>query len=157
MEAPDLPGLSDDNTPIPQVSLQGYAQRISGVLDAQPEPVVLVGQSSGGSVISQAAEQRPDKIEMLVYVGAFLLRDGETVLSASENDTESLVLANLVMSGTDLPPHSGRTPSGKPHSPTARSRTWSGRRPGSSPRPWLRSPLRFPSPKRTTAGYLGCT
>ena len=49
-------------------------------------------------VISQAAEQRPDKVEMLVYVGAFLLRDGESVLSVSENDTESLVLANLVMS-----------------------------------------------------------
>jgi pimeloyl-ACP methyl ester carboxylesterase len=35
---------------------------------------------------------------MLVYVGAYLLRNGETLLSASENDTESLVLANLVMS-----------------------------------------------------------
>ncbi len=98
VEAPDLPGHGDDHTPIPQVSLQGYAERISEVLDAQPEPVVLVGQSSGGVAISQAAEQRPDKVEMLVYVGAFLLRDGETILSASENDTESLVLSNLVMS-----------------------------------------------------------
>jgi len=98
VEAPDLPGLGDDNTPILEVSLQCYAERISGVLDAQLEPVVLVGQSMGCMVISQAAEQRPDKIEMLVYVGAFLLRDGETLLSASENDTESLVLANLVMS-----------------------------------------------------------
>lgn len=98
VEAPDLPGNGDDRTPIPEVSLQSYADRISQVLDAQPEPVVLVGQSSGGVAISQAAEQRPDKIEMLVYVGAYLLRDGETLLSASENDTESLVLANLVMS-----------------------------------------------------------
>ena len=98
VEAPDLPGSGDDNTPIPQVSLQGYAERISEVLDAQPEQVVLVGQSSGGVAVSQAAEQSPDKIEMLVYVGAYLLRDGETLLSAGENDTESLVLANLVMS-----------------------------------------------------------
>jgi pimeloyl-ACP methyl ester carboxylesterase len=98
VEAPDLPGSGDDNTPIPEVSLQAYADRISEVLDAQPEPVVLVGQSSGGVAVSQAAEQRPDKIHMLVYVGAYLLRDGETLLSAGENDTESLVLANLVMS-----------------------------------------------------------
>ena len=98
VEAPDLPGSGDDNTPIPDVSLQAYADRISEVLDAQPEPVVLVGQSSGGVAVSQAAEQRPDKIHMLVYVGAYLLRDGETLLSAGENDTESLVLANLVMS-----------------------------------------------------------
>ncbi len=98
VESPDLPGSGDDHTPIPEVSLQAYAERISGVLDAQPEPVVLVGQSSGGVAVSQAAEQRPDKIQLLVYVGAYLLRDGETLLSAGENDTESLVLANLVMS-----------------------------------------------------------
>ncbi len=98
VQAPDLPGHGDDHTPIPQVTLHGYAERISEVLDAQPEPVVLVGQSAGGVAISQAAEQRPDKVEMLVYVGAYLLRDGETPLSASENDTESLILPNLVMS-----------------------------------------------------------
>jgi pimeloyl-ACP methyl ester carboxylesterase len=72
--------------------------RISEVLDAQPEPAVLVGQSMGGMVISQATEQRPDKVETLVYVGAYLLRDGESLLSAAENDTGSLILANLVMS-----------------------------------------------------------
>ncbi len=77
VEAPDLPGHGDDRTPIPQVSLQGYADRICRVLDAQPEPVVLVGHSSGGLVISQAAEQRPDKVKMLVYLAAFLLRDCE--------------------------------------------------------------------------------
>ena len=97
-EAPDLPGSGDDPTPIPEVSLQGYADWISGVLDAQSEPVVLVGHSSGGSVISQAAEQRPDKVKMLVYLAAFLLRDGEVLLSVAGNDTESLILPNLVMS-----------------------------------------------------------
>ena len=97
-EAPDLPGSGDDPTPIHEVSLQGYADRIAGVLDAQPEPVVLVGHSSGGTVISQAAEQRPDKVELLVYLAAFLLRDGETLFGAAENETGSLVLPNLVMS-----------------------------------------------------------
>lgn len=98
VEAPDLPGHGDDRTPIPEVSLQSYADRISEVLEAQPEPVVLVGHSSGGQAISQAAEQRPEKIKMLVYLAAFLLRDGETVFSVGENDTESLILSNLVIS-----------------------------------------------------------
>ena len=98
VEAPDLPGSGDDPTPIEEVSLQGYADRISEVLDAHPEPAVLVGQSSGGSVISQAAEQRPGKVETLVYVAAYLLRDGESLSSVAENDTESLLLSNLVMS-----------------------------------------------------------
>jgi pimeloyl-ACP methyl ester carboxylesterase len=98
VEAPDLPGHGDDQTPIPEVSLQGYADRLSEVLDAQPEPVVLVGHSSGGQAISQAAEQRPEKVKLLVYLSAFLLRDGESVFSVGENDTESLILPNLVMS-----------------------------------------------------------
>ena len=55
VQAPDLPGSGDDPTPIPEVSLRGYAERICGVLDARPEPAVLVGHSSGGSVVSQAA------------------------------------------------------------------------------------------------------
>ena len=98
VEALDLPGHGNDQTPIPEVSLQGYADRISEVLDAQPEPVVLVGHSSGGQAISQAAEQRPEKVRLLVYLSAFLLRDGESVFSVGENDTESLILPNLVIS-----------------------------------------------------------
>jgi pimeloyl-ACP methyl ester carboxylesterase len=96
--APDLPGSGDDPTPIHEVSLQGYADRITGVLDAQPGPVVLVGHSSGGTAISQAAERRPDKVKLLVYLAAFLLRDGETLFGVAENETGSLVLPNLVMS-----------------------------------------------------------
>jgi pimeloyl-ACP methyl ester carboxylesterase len=98
VEAPDLPGHGDDRTPIPEISLQSYADRVSQVLDAQPEPVLLVGHSIGGAVISQAAEQRPDKVETLVYLTAFLLRDGEAVLSALENDTESLLPSAMVRS-----------------------------------------------------------
>lgn len=98
VEAPDLPGSGDDPTPIHEVSLQGYANRISEVLDAQAEPVVLVGHSSGGTVVSQTAEQRPDKVKLLVYLAAFLLRDGETLFEVGENETGSLVLPNLVMS-----------------------------------------------------------
>lgn len=98
VQAPDLPGLGDDPTPIPEVSLRSYADRICEVLNTRPEPAVLVGQSMGGMVISQAAEQCPEMVSMLVYVGAYLLRDGETALSVSENDSESLVVPNLEIS-----------------------------------------------------------
>lgn len=96
--APDLPGSGDDPTPIHEVSLQGYADRVSEVLAAQSGPVVLVGHSSGGVAISQAAERRPEKVKLLVYLAAFLLRDGETLFGVAENETGSLVLPNLVMS-----------------------------------------------------------
>lgn len=95
---PDLPGHGEDRIPIPEVSLQKYAGRVCEVLDAQFEPVTLVGHSMGGVVISQAAERCPEKVQVLVYLTAFLLRDGETLLSVAENDTEAIILPNLVMS-----------------------------------------------------------
>jgi pimeloyl-ACP methyl ester carboxylesterase len=50
----------------------------------------------GGIVISQAAEYRPEKVDTLVYLTAFLLRDGESLLQAAARDTETLVLPNLL-------------------------------------------------------------
>lgn len=97
VEAPDLPGHGKDKTPIREVSLQGYADRVCKVLDAQSEPVILLGHSMGGIVISQTAEYRPEKIKTLVYLTAFLLQNGEFMLQVGGGDTEALVLPNLVM------------------------------------------------------------
>lgn len=93
----DLPGHGGDTTPIGQVTLRAYADRVCSVLDAQSEPVILVGHSMGGVVITQAAEYRPQKIDTLVYLSAFLLRNGELLLQVAEEDTEALVLRNLIM------------------------------------------------------------
>ena len=95
--APDLPSHGRDKTPFSAVSLQGYVDSVGKVIDAQQEPVILVGHSMGGSmVIPQAAEYRPDKIRTLVYVAARLLRNGDSSLSDGQGDTESLLLPNLV-------------------------------------------------------------
>lgn len=50
------------------------------MLDARPEPVILVGDSMGDIAISQPTEYRPHKVEALVYLTANLLRDGESLL-----------------------------------------------------------------------------
>jgi pimeloyl-ACP methyl ester carboxylesterase len=95
--APDLPSHGRDKTPLSAVSLQGYVDSVCKVIDAQREPVILVGHSMGGlMVVPQAAEYRPDKIRSLVYVAARLLRNGESSLSDGQGDTESLLLPNLV-------------------------------------------------------------
>lgn len=97
VEAPDLPGHGNDRTPIGQISLQGYADRICQLLGAQPEPVILVGHSMGGVAISQAAEHRPDKIKTLVYLSGNLLGNGESLFEVAQEDEESLVPPNLVV------------------------------------------------------------
>ena len=96
--APDLPGHGEDKRSIADITLQAYTDRVCQILDEQSDPVILVGHSMGGVVITQTAEYRPDKIRKLVYVTGFLLKNGEFLLQHAEPDTESLVLPNLIMS-----------------------------------------------------------
>lgn len=77
--APDLPGHGDDRTPAAEVTLPAYVDRVCEALASVDEPAVLVGHSMGGIVISQAAEQCPERVKTLVYLAAFLLPDGQTV------------------------------------------------------------------------------
>ena len=96
--APDLPGHGTDETPLGEVSLQTYVDRVCQILDAQSEQVILVGHSTGGAVITQAAENRPDKVDMLIYLTAYLLRNREFIFHYVEMDTNALVLPIIVMS-----------------------------------------------------------
>ncbi len=84
--------------PIPQVTLDAYTQKVCKVLDAQQEPVILVGHSLGGITISQVAEHRPLKIKTLVYLTAFLLRNGQSRASVRKEDSESLAAGNVILS-----------------------------------------------------------
>jgi pimeloyl-ACP methyl ester carboxylesterase len=95
---PDLPAHGIDKAATASVTLKAYAERVIDVLDAFPEPVILVGHSMGGVVITEAAQTRPGKISKLVYVTAFLLEDGETLLDVATQDPLALVMPNLVMS-----------------------------------------------------------
>ncbi len=97
VEAPDLPGHGNDKPPISEISLQSYADRICRLLDAQSEPVILVGHSMGGVAISQAAEHRPDKIKTLGYLTGNLVRNDESLFQVAQEDKESLVPPNLVV------------------------------------------------------------
>jgi pimeloyl-ACP methyl ester carboxylesterase len=93
----DLPGHGRDWTKAPDVSMQSYVDSVCKHLDAQPEPVILVGHSRGGIVISQTAEYRPTKIQTLVYLAAYLIPNGEAMLPTALSDTESLLASNLVV------------------------------------------------------------
>lgn len=93
-----MPGHGKDKTPIPEITLQAYTDSVCKILDAQPEQVLLVGHSMGGAVISKAAEYRPEKIKTLVYLTAFLLRNGESMAPIAQGDTESLATPNIIFS-----------------------------------------------------------
>jgi pimeloyl-ACP methyl ester carboxylesterase len=68
-EAIDLPGHGRDETPIGEVTLEAYTERLCQTLAARPEPAVLVGHSLGGIAITRAAERCPKRVQVLVYLG----------------------------------------------------------------------------------------
>jgi pimeloyl-ACP methyl ester carboxylesterase len=95
---PDLPALGVDRTPVAAASLQAYAGRVCEVLLSCPEPVQLVAHSMGGIAITQAAEAMPDKVRTLVYLTAFLLPSGQSLLQQAQTDAGGKVLSNLEFS-----------------------------------------------------------
>jgi pimeloyl-ACP methyl ester carboxylesterase len=106
--APDLLGMGKDPTPAATVTLAGWAEQVADIIRAEPEPVVLVGHSRGGVVISEAAERVPDKIRTLVYLAAVLLPSGATVIDLlsripREGDQTIVVTINSDGSGSLAP------------------------------------------------------
>jgi pimeloyl-ACP methyl ester carboxylesterase len=76
--APSLPGhASDDDRSA--VTFADYESAVLQVLDRESGPVVLVGHSFGGAIISRIAELRPERCEHLIYYSAFAPWDGESV------------------------------------------------------------------------------
>lgn len=87
----DLPGMGRDKTPIGEVTLQTGVAKICKVLDSIDGKAILVGHSKNGIMISQAAEYRPEKIEKLVYLAAYLIPNGKTQREYSLQDTEGVL------------------------------------------------------------------
>jgi len=76
-----IPILQSDGYPViavqnPLTSLPDDVATTKRVIDAQKDPVVVVGHSYGGAVITEAAAGNPN-VKALVYVAAFAPEPGE--------------------------------------------------------------------------------
>ncbi len=92
----DLPKHGLDTTAPAGVTLDQYVDAVCKVLEQYDEPVVLVGHSRAGIILSQVAERMPEKIESLVYLCAFLIPDGEPMVATALTDTTSVLVSNLI-------------------------------------------------------------
>ena len=72
VRAIDLPGHGQDPKPPGAVTWDDYMSRMGEVIEAAPEPLILVGHSLGGAVITGAADRWPERIRALVYLCAML-------------------------------------------------------------------------------------
>jgi pimeloyl-ACP methyl ester carboxylesterase len=93
----DLPGLGDDTTPAGGVTLEHYAGRIGQALADVDGRAIVVGHSMGGIAITAAGEAYPERIARLVYLTAFLPRDGESLLTLEGRNPRPAVPPALVV------------------------------------------------------------
>jgi pimeloyl-ACP methyl ester carboxylesterase len=84
---PDLPLME---------GLDAYVAVTVAALEAEAHPAILVGHSMGGAVVSQAAEQAPDKVERLVFVSGFALQDGESINTMARTNIASGLRDNMM-------------------------------------------------------------
>ncbi len=89
--APDLPGMGDDTTPIELVTIAGWASFVADLARDQGEPVLLVGHSRGGPVISEVGELDPDAVLGLVYLSAILLPHGKIAMDLFDASTSPVM------------------------------------------------------------------
>jgi pimeloyl-ACP methyl ester carboxylesterase len=95
----NLPGRGGDTTSIEQISLDAYREAVLKAVNAESSPVTLVGHSFGGITISAVAEFAPEKIKTLVYVAAYLPRNGESLQGLSAEDkTNKFSKENFILS-----------------------------------------------------------
>lgn len=101
VDAFDLPGLGDDQTPASEVTLDAYAARLCEVLASGAEPAIVVGNSMGGIVATQGAARCPERVAALVYVAAFIPEDGQSLLDLTKlpEGAGDQVQANISVEG----------------------------------------------------------
>lgn len=99
-------GLNVVAPAVPNRSLLGDSAAIASVIRATPGPVVLVGHSYGGAVITVAGTE--GNVKALVYLAGYALEEGESLgeLQGGFPDSElasALVRTPLPVEGSDEP------------------------------------------------------
>lgn len=96
--AVNLPGRAPDPTPPGSVTLDAMRDAVVAAL-AEGPPAVLVGHSFGGIVVSAAAEAAPERVRRLVYLAAYLPRDGESLQTLAARDPAGELGPGFVVDG----------------------------------------------------------
>jgi pimeloyl-ACP methyl ester carboxylesterase len=75
----NLPGRPGQPGQASAQTLDGYRDVVLARMNQMSGPVILVGHSFGGIVVSQVAEAAPERVTEIIYLAALLPRDGEAL------------------------------------------------------------------------------
>lgn len=85
----DLPGHGARAAEAAGVRLPDYAHAVGSFIEERDlRGVVLVGHSMGGIVIQKVAEHAAARLAHLVFLAAYVLRDGESLIGESRPETQ---------------------------------------------------------------------
>jgi pimeloyl-ACP methyl ester carboxylesterase len=88
-------GLATAAPPNPLRGVSHDAAYVAGFLNQIPGPVLLVGHSYGGAVITNAGSKAKNVVG-LVYVAGFAPDEGETLLEIEKDSRDSVLLSALI-------------------------------------------------------------
>jgi pimeloyl-ACP methyl ester carboxylesterase len=97
----------------PSIDLETHIQDILNVIQYEDlRDIVLVGHSYGGMVATGVADRVPDRIAQLIYIDAFVPRDGQSLLDLNEPARQRMREMAKAGDGWRIPPNP--TPSDTP-------------------------------------------
>jgi pimeloyl-ACP methyl ester carboxylesterase len=143
---PTLTGLGERSHLVsPILDLETHVQDVANVLRFEDlSDVILVGNTYGGMVITGVADALPERIGRLIYVDAFVPRDGESMFDLITPSLRSqfLAQANTVGGGWRVEPVTDGDP-----------------RRVAQPLKTLRQPIRLRNPRSRTLKrtFVRCT
>jgi pimeloyl-ACP methyl ester carboxylesterase len=70
--------MGTDRTPFSEDVMEQWIAWGAALIEAQPEPVVLVGHSAGGQLVSALVERAPDRVAQAIFIAGALLADGKS-------------------------------------------------------------------------------
>ncbi len=105
----DLPGHGDNPHPIADITLELYADAI---LEAIKDDAIVLGHSMAGFPISAAAEKAPHRIRRLIYLAAYVPRNGVSLTDMRKEAPRQPILDAIERSadglGMNILPHKAR-------------------------------------------------
>ena len=84
----DLDTFAAAPSPVAGMGLEDYVAHVLGLVRAAAAvgPVVLVGHSLGGTVVTRVANEAPEMLESMVYVCAYCCVEADNVLGYAPRD-----------------------------------------------------------------------
>jgi pimeloyl-ACP methyl ester carboxylesterase len=98
----DLPGHGDDMDSIREQNQLKFAEKISKLIDKEPEKVILVGHGISGATITLAADMRKEKVKKMVYVAAYMPSNSQSVSDLSKINYSTLSQDNTIVTPDDF-------------------------------------------------------